>query len=40
MENKTIKKGEYKYINFDGIYRRVYDDDACITEQILTKKKV
>ena len=39
MENKTIK-GDYTYIKIDGIYRRVYDDDACITEQILTKKKV
>lgn len=38
MENKTIK-GDYTYIKIDGIYRRVYDDDACITEQILTKIK-
>lgn len=37
MENKIIK-GDYKYIKIDGIYRRVYDD-ACITEQILTKIK-
>ena len=35
MENKIIKC-DYKYINFDGLYRRVYDD-ACVTEPILTK---
>ena len=28
MENK---KGDYKYIEFDGIYRRVYTN-ACVTE--------
>ena len=36
MENKIIK-GDYKYIKIDGIYRRVYDDDACITEKILNR---